>query len=356
MAPRSHLPTLVTFAYLLVMAGTPTSALAQERMTLSDSDDWVASGQIDPGTPEGQLAQIRKLLAEGDPKRAENFANVWLERHRGHPMEPEAYLLRGDSFRDRGDYYESLFDYEFIARSYPGSEVFVKALERELEVATLYAGGLKRKLWGMRIVNADDEAQELMIRVQERLPGSHLAEEAGIKLSDFYFSRKRMSLAVESYELFIENYPRSDHISKARRRLISAHLASFKGPEFDASGLYEARALLHQYQVLEPSAAQRAGADAWLVRIDESDAKKMLTTAQWYLRRRNPVSAEITIRKLILTYPNSVATAEALRLMPNILPRLSPYQLDDAPDYEGLLNGPPDSDDSTSEAGPEGNP
>ena len=338
MACRAH-PGLALASVALLACAAAAPAPAQERLRLSETDEWTPAAQVEPGSPEWQLDQIRRAIADGHYDRAENLADTWLERHRGHALEAEAYLLRGDAFMARGDYYESLFDYEFIARTYPGSEAFVTALERELEIARLFASGTKRKLWGIRFVDASDEAQELLIRVQERLPGSTLAEEAGIALADFYFSRREMDLAATAYELFIENYPRSDQVSKARRRLIFAHLASFKGPEFDATGLYEARSLLRVFQATEPAAAQRAGADALLVRIDESDAQKLLATARWYMRRGNMVSAEYTIRRLVRRYPTSVATVEALRLMETILPRLSAHQRAGMPDYEAMRVG-----------------
>jgi len=338
MARRAHSGFALAAAIVVVaIPGAP--ALAQERLRLSESDEWTPATEVEPGSPEWQLDQIRRAIAEGQYERAEKLADTWLERHRDHPLEPEAFLLRGDSFMERGDYYESLFDYEFIARSFPGAEAFVTALQRELEIARLFASGTKRKLWGIRFVDASDEAQELLIRIQERLPGSTLAEEAGIALADFYFSRREMDLAATAYELFIESYPRSEQVSKARRRLIFAHLASFKGPEFDATGLYEARSLLRVFQATEPAAAQRAGADALLVRIDESDARKQLATARWYMRRGNMVSAEYTIRRLVRRYPTSVATVEAMRLMEEILPRLSEQQRSGAPDYEAIRAG-----------------
>ena len=244
---------------------------------------------------------------------------------------------------DRGDYYLALFDYEFVARSYSGSEVFVTALQREYEIALLFAGGLKRKLWGLRIVDASDEAEELLIRVQERLPGSRLAENAAMSLADFYFSRRDMALAAEMYEIYIENYPRSERIGKARKRLIYAHLASFKGPEFVGAGLAEAREGLLALKATDPVTAQKIGADALLTRIDESNARKMLVTARWYLKTNDVIAAELTIRRLLRRFPTAMASDEALRLMPTILPRLPRGVLEEAPDYEGLLSPPDES-------------
>jgi outer membrane protein assembly factor BamD (BamD/ComL family) len=188
----------------------------------------------------------------------------------------------------------------------------------------------------VRIIDSSEDAQELLIRIQERLPGSELAERAGMELSDFYFNRREMIMAAESYRLFIENYPRSAQITKARLRLIYAYIAGFRGPEYDASGLLEARAKLQSLQSLQPGLAQQVGATSILARIEESEAAKFLSTASWYLEIGDPISAELSIRRLVRQHPTSIATLEALRIVPDILKRLPQNVIDGAPDYRSL--------------------
>ena len=336
---------LPAIAFFLLLAVACPPAGGQEEYKLAEDDAWVETATIDPSTPEGQLASARRALARGRPERAEHLAAQWIARYEQHPLLAEAYLIRADAMFARRDYYEALFDYEYVARMFPGSEAFVTALERELEIARLFAGGTKRKLWGMRIVDASAEAEELLIRIQERLPGSRLAEEAGMMLGDYYFSRRKMDLAAEMYAIYVENYPHSEQIDRARKRLIYAHLASFKGPEFDAAGLYEARARLQELKAVAPATAQQMGADALLTRIDESDAMKMLEAARWHLKRGDLIATELTIRRLVRTYPRSVAAANAMRLIESLLPRLPASVLAEAPDYEVLraaILGPSD--------------
>ena len=138
----------------------------------------------------------------------------------------------------------------------------------------------------------------------------------------------------------------------ARRRLIYAHLAGFKGPRFDAAGLYEARALLLRLKRQDPVTAEQIGADALLVRIDESDAEKLLVTAEWYLRTRDFIAAEMTIRRLVTKYPRTVATSRALRRMPRILRNLPPSVLAETPDYEAIRQGLAEPPESASEPEP----
>lgn len=307
--------------------------------TLEDDDVLSTPTPVDPASPEGQVQEIRKALLANQYSRAESLATAWLDRNNPNPYRPEVFLARGDARRAQGDEYKALYDYEAIATLYPGSDVYIPALQREFDIAKEYAGGMRRKFIGIRFLSGADEAQELFIRIQERLPSSQLAEEAGMALADFYLDRGEMNLAAEAYQLFLENYPRSPQIGKARVRLIAARMASFKGPQFDASGLDEAKNLLLELQDIEPNTAQQIGAESLLLRIDESKAIKLLDEAKWYARNNDPVAAELSIRRLIERYPRTVAALGGIDFAIELLPELPAWVRNECPDYEGLRNG-----------------
>jgi outer membrane protein assembly factor BamD (BamD/ComL family) len=255
------LTTLVarTAIVLAVACGAATCLAQTQRYELDALDQWKKVADVDPASEEAQILAARRALIAGEPKRAEKLANAFLERSPLSRYRADALLIRGDAKRGE-DEYEALFDYEEICRRYAGTAVFIPALERQYEIALDYANGLRRRFFGtVRIVDTTEDAQELLIRVQERLPGSELAERACMQLADFYFNRREMIMAAETYRIFMENFPRSAEVSKARLRLIYAYLAGFRGPEYDASGLLEARARLRTLQALQPGLAQQVG-------------------------------------------------------------------------------------------------
>ncbi|MEO0514054.1 MAG: outer membrane protein assembly factor BamD, partial [Planctomycetota bacterium] len=176
----------------------------------------------------------------------------------------------------------------------------------------LYTTGFKRKLWGLRWLPADGEGAELLIRVQERAPGSTLGEKASVALGDHYFNSSQMTLATEAYDLFLINYPQSELRQWALLRLIQASLARFKGPEFDGTGLIDAAERLRQYRDEFPAAAERVGVEALLVRIRESLARRDYASANWYDRTGETVSAVLLYRRLIEEYSDTAAAREAV--------------------------------------------
>jgi len=317
----------------IALTAIPAPLQAQDVYELGSDDEWTLVESPNPTSIAAQLATARTLLAEGRPERAYNLSVRWIKRYPTAPELAGAYLVKADALVAMGDLYKSLYDYEYITRRYPGSPEFAMALEREYEIAVRFATGTRRKWLGMRIASAVDEAEEMLIRIQERMPGSQLAEQAGLSLADLYFRQRRMELAAEAYSLFIEKYPRSPYRDLARRRLIYANIAAFKGPQFDIVGLLEAKAELQHLQVRRPVEAEQIGASALITRIEESEAVKLLDTARWYERVGDPVAAETTLRALVRRFPRTTATAEGLAWAPSLLTQLPPLVRDRTPDY-----------------------
>jgi outer membrane protein assembly factor BamD (BamD/ComL family) len=329
-------PVRIPLLTLLLSLGALTvQATGQTEYTLDEFDQWKPAPG--PATLDPMLQQARLALANNEPQRAYTLATTFLDQNPLSPMRPDALLIKGDADLAMDSEWQALFSYEEIARRYATTAVFVPALEREFEIARAYTHGLRKRFLGtFRVLDAGDDGQEILIRIQERLPGSELAEKAGMELADYYFRIRDMPLAADAYDLFTQNYPRSRLVVKARLRLIYAYYAQFKGPEFEGKGLEEATSNLKRLQTDEPAVAQKIGADALLVRIYESEAARLKAQSDWYVRVEDWIAAEMMVRKLVRKYPNSIAAIQALREVPTILEKLPQSILKDCPDYAAL--------------------
>ena len=337
-------PAVKLSIHIMICLALASSVLAQEKYELG-REGFEKISEPDPATPEGRLYEVRRLIAAEESKKAEKAATRWIKDHPNHPLLAEAYLLRGDAKSQREHFYEALFDYEYVIRSYPGSEHFNTAMERELLIADAFGSGVKRRFIGLRILPAGGEAEELYIRIQERSPGSKVAEQAGIALADFYYRRSEMFLAAEAYELFLKNYPDSQWRERAMQRHILANLATFKGPRFDATGLIEAKERLRDYERDFPAAAERLGAQSLLTRIDETLATRAYLIAEWYQRRGKPVAAVVMYKQVLKEHGGSLAARQATERLEKLEPALFAAGADISP-------SPADSSDTTPESQP----
>jgi outer membrane protein assembly factor BamD (BamD/ComL family) len=308
-------------ARLLILFALLTAAPSwaqQSTFQLNDDGEWVQVAEPEPGSDEAVIAEARRYIANGKPKRAKKLLNTWIEANEftNSPWLPDAYLTRGDAKAAAGNEYKALYDYELVIKEYPASTAFPKAVERELEIAIKYVRGMKRKFWGMRITSGSNTGEELLTRVAERMVGSELAERALIELADYYYRERDMDMAAQAYEIFIELHPQSEYLKKAMQRRIYANIARFKGPRYDASGLIEAKFLIQEFARRYPADAERAGlTNALESRLDESAAAQLLETARWYLKRDDPVSARFMLRRLQRRFPLTNAAETGYQIL-----------------------------------------
>ena len=345
---------------LLILLLLAPAAPAQQTLELS-GDEWVATGDApEPGSDEAIIAEARRYLAEDRPARARHLLTRWIDEHEytTNLWLPEAYLLRGDARTAGGSEFKALYDYETVVRDFPASDAFPAAVERELDIGVAYLKGMRKKFLGLRIDNAFSTGEELLVRVQERMVGSELAERAMIELADYYYRKRDMEMAAEAYDIFVRLYPESRYTKKALQRQIYANIARFKGPRYDASGLIEASLLIDDFARHFPVEAERTGINTALAaRVDESAAAQFLEIARWYLRRDDAASARYTLRRMIRRYPRTNAAARALAIMNDHgwdapLPPPSPTaETADSSSPEGV-SGEPAPDESTEDTAP----
>jgi tetratricopeptide (TPR) repeat protein len=302
----------------LLLSSWGTAAWSQTQELTLDGQEWATTAEPLPGSDEAVMAQVRQLIVDGRPGQAYKQIDDWLDANQAtrNPLLARAYLLRGDARTARGNEFKALYDYETVINDFPSDSAFVDALERELDIGKQYLHGLRRKWLGIRIESAKPLGTELLMRVQERLPGSKLAEEAAIELADFFYREGELDLAAQMYDILLRNFPQTRHRQHAMERRIFSNVGQFKGPRYSASGLVEARALIDDYVSRFPAEASQSGiGDALAARIDDSAAAQMLTTARWYLKRNDPVSARLTLNRLLLKHPNTASTDVAIDLM-----------------------------------------
>jgi outer membrane assembly lipoprotein YfiO len=168
------------------------------------------------------------------------------------------------------------------------------------------------------MLGSEEEAVEMMYRLQQRSPGSPLAEKALLRTADYYYSDRQYDLAVDAYQAYIKNYPRSPHIPRVKLRQAYANLAQFHGVRFDTTPITDAKTLLEEIVKSYPELAEQENIPALLKRIDETFAQKLAVTADFYRRTHEPAAAVYTYEYLEQTYPGTPEAIDAERSVAKI--------------------------------------
>ena len=271
-------------------------------------------------------AEIAALDAIAAKIAAGNFGDAyrddvrWLKAHPDSPsfdrgLYLAAVALKGDLNLIRAFYYcDELLD------EHPESVRYRDALTLQYEMADLYLNGLKDTLLGLRIVDRDDAAIDMLFRIQNRAPGSPVAEKALLRTADYYWSDDQFDLAADAYDSYFKAYPRSALVPQARLRQAYANLAQFHGPAFDSTSVLNARAQLQQLIVDYPDLAQQDDLPAKVVLADRQLARKLVIRADYYRRTGQPDSAVKLCRREIAAYPDLPETKDAREMLARLAP------------------------------------
>ena len=60
---------------------------------------------------------------------------------------------------------------------------------------------------GVPVLPAEDEAVEMLFRIQQRSPGSPLAERSLLRTADYYYANADYDLAHDAYEFYVQAVP-----------------------------------------------------------------------------------------------------------------------------------------------------
>ncbi len=298
---------------ILLLAFAP-HAFAQSTFRLGDDGEWVETPAPAESEDGAVMTEVRRLIAEGRPGLAYEIVNDWIERHdeESLPESPTAYRLRGDALVAMGKEFKALYDYERVARSFPQTDEFPIVVEREFDIAMRYLEGLRVRVLGLRLEDATQIGIELLLRTHERMPGSEIGERAAIAVADHYYETREMRWAVEAYDAYLASYPQGPSRDRALKRRVIGNLARYRGAQYDATSLLNARRQIAQLQRELPLEAERLELDERMVKmIDAALAAQTLEAARWRLKRNEPHAARFLMLRLIEERPGTDAAEQA---------------------------------------------
>jgi outer membrane protein assembly factor BamD (BamD/ComL family) len=291
-----------------------SAALATPKSSELHGGQWVdVSNPTTEPAADPELLRLEQMVQDGKNKEAAKEIIIWLKRDKDSPLFDRGLYLEAQALYQYGNRIKAFFYLDELLDDYPDSALYSQALDKQYQIADEFLNGYKRRFLKIPMLSAEEEAVEMMYRLQQRSPGSPLAEKALLRTADFYYSDREYDLAVDAYEAYIKNYPRSPAIPRVKLRQAYANLAQFHGVRFDTTPITDAKAQLEDIVKTYPDLAMQENIPALLEQIDETYARKLAVTADFYRRTSQPDAARYTYEYLEKTYPQSPESANAQR-------------------------------------------
>jgi outer membrane assembly lipoprotein YfiO len=317
--PFMHIGRRMIFGLVLLLglgAGVPMLLGAEAQSWEFRNGRWEqVSAQVAQATPDPALDQIEQLISVNQPNAARKLALQWLKTNKSSPNRDRALFLLAEAYFRLGDRIWSFYQYDELLDNYAESRLYYPALQRQYDIADAFLRGFKRKFLWMRILGAEEEAVEMLYRIQQRSPGSPIAEKALLRTADYYYSDGQYDLAADVYAAYARSYPRSSVIQTVRLRQAFSYYAQFRGVRFDPTPMTDARAQLVDLIKEYPEMARQENLPAFIERIDATFARKLYVTANYFERVHEPKAMAYYYQYLVKTYPNSPEADKARKIL-----------------------------------------
>jgi outer membrane protein assembly factor BamD (BamD/ComL family) len=279
--------------------------------------------KADPAT-EAEFAAAETLFKQGKLAEAERaFARIARKQKETHWGEKAQYYLAETQYQ-RGRYVAAHDSFETLVATYPGTRYLDKLTGREYDIARLWLADDKdhpeRQLaWYSRFngamppLDVGGNALAVLEHVRHHDPTGPLADDAVLRIADHHYASGDYETAALYYDQLIADHPKSPLLHRAQLASIDAKLKAYIGPEYDGTGLEQARQTVKQTMATFPEQQASTEGDLYhtLDLISDQQAERTYVIGRYYHRAGKVASAEYYFGMIPQRWPKSPWAAKA---------------------------------------------
>ncbi|KKO18023.1 MAG: hypothetical protein DCC43_06355 [Candidatus Brocadia sp.] len=200
----------------------------------------------------------------------------------------------GRAYYLNNDFKRALKAYEKVLEKYPGTKRTVEILKREYQV-------------GVTQMETDEQAAiSVFERIIEKHPLGPIAPDAQVKIADCYFKLELYEEALDAYEKFLENYPKSEWVPYVQYQIPLSKVYHEKQQERNYGLLISAREGFEEFLVSHPHDIHAEDAKKMIQEIRIIEAEREYNIGEFYLRQKKPASAAMYFGYVTADFPDTV--------------------------------------------------
>jgi outer membrane protein assembly factor BamD (BamD/ComL family) len=294
-----------------LLGGCATTPATQgEELVLRDGK-WVPPAAAEEGSAEGERELVRLHITRGENRSAIRATKKFFKRYPDSPVGEEVLLLAIRAELARGRYMQAYEWCEKLLEQFPTGDHYESVVDQEFEIAEEFLAGRKRIVLGFIYLPAQDEGLSILTRVAEHVPGSDRAEDAMLRIGDYYFERGDYAEAADAYDDYLALFAKSQRAPFAMHRAALAIYRTYRGAPYEDGPLIEADLRFAEFEADFPSVAGRVGVGKLRDEIAAARARKDYLTGRFYERTGYPNGAAFYYREVLDRYRQPEWSAKA---------------------------------------------
>jgi outer membrane protein assembly factor BamD (BamD/ComL family) len=260
------------------------------------------------------------LFRQAKLEEAESAFKTAAKKRKDTPWGEKAQYFLAETQFQRARYVAANDSFVELFNTYPGTEFQDKAVRREYEIAQIWLASQdpkakpeKREQWNDRftgrlpLIGVSDWALKTLEHVRHHDAEGPLADEALMKIADFHYENQDWEEAAIYYDELVNSHRKSRFARQALLRSIDAKIKGYLGPDYDASGLEQARVQIKQaldaYPEIQDGTAEKLYKT--LDQITAQEAEHAYKVGEHYLWTGYVTAAEYAFGEIPVKWPNS---------------------------------------------------
>jgi outer membrane protein assembly factor BamD (BamD/ComL family) len=267
-----------------------------------------------------ELQAAVKLFQQDKLDEAEPaFAKI-AKKRKNAPWGEKAQFYLAETQFQRNKLVAAHTSFEELVNTYPGTSYLEKVVAREYVIGeawlSIYDPNAKpedQMSWRDRFtgrrpfIDTNGNALSVLEHVRHNDPTGPLSDDAVLQIADYHFMAQDYESATMYYDQLIKDHPKSPYVQRAQLASIDAKMKGYLGPDYDGTGLEEARELVKQTMIMYPE--RQASTEEPLLHtldlISDQQAERAFHRAEYYRRTGHVTSAEYYFAMIPYRWPKS---------------------------------------------------
>jgi len=282
-----------------------------DTLHLTEDGDWKNVSNDPQSKYLLAAARAKRMIAAGEGEQAQSALDQLKADFPDIAGDGLNAFIAAELLYAEGKWVKAVRGYNEFLDTWPNSQFYEAAMERQFAVATAFLGGQKRRVLKILKLSAHEEGVKVMNQIADRTGDGPMAKRALLAVAKSYEQR---GLYLDAYEAWAEIYSRWSGGEMGSNSLLamaqSLHSA-YKGPKYDDSAIISARSYYQNFKLRYPTLADKHQVDEKIKMIDEQLAFKQFEIGQYYNRTGNSAAANLYYQKVIDDWPKSTAAKMA---------------------------------------------
>jgi outer membrane protein assembly factor BamD len=260
---------------------------------------WIEPPTTEVTTLEQRYRYALSLLVEQEYKTAIKEFEAIIKSDPTSEYAEISQINIGKAHFLNGNYRRALKAYDKALQKHPGTKRTSEILESKFQVG----------------VAQMEKNQRRAINIFEKIIAMHplgpLAADAHIKIADCYFELGHYEEALDTYERFLENFPRNEWVPYVQYQIPLTKLSHERQQERNSGLLTSAREGFEIYLVSNPRGVHAEDAKRMIEEIRIIEAEREFNIGEFYLRVKKPASAAMYFEFVRNDFPGTVWAEKA---------------------------------------------